>query len=149
MSSALTAQPGLRARTGHTQARHKGEQGPRLVPERALGWAMAGRAKQPPSARRKAPAKAQAQSLGPSTGTAFATEATRVLIYKNRDFFIFGIGMRCMHHRTLLIALITMVCSDPTDSNAFVGDSNRKFEALQPPGTRCAGRYPVQMYWAA
>ena len=51
-----------------------------------------------------------------------------------------------MHHRTLLIALITMVCSDPTDSNAFVGDSNRKFEALQPPGTRCAGRYPVQMY---
>ena len=57
--------------------------------------------------------------------------------------------MRCMRHRMLLIALITMVCSDPTDSNALSRDSHSKSEAPRRRDTWCAGRRAVREYGKA
>ena len=51
-----------------------------------------------------------------------------------------------MSHRMLLIALITMVCSDLTDCNALSRDCKSKLEALWRQGTWCALPRAVRMY---
>ena len=56
-----TSAQSVQAKASQAPARAR----PQAMPERARGWAMAVGTEQPPSARRKAPAKAQAQSLGP------------------------------------------------------------------------------------
>ena len=55
--------------------------------------------------------------------------------------------MRCMRHWIGNVALITMVCSDPTNSNAPSRNSTSKSEAPWRPATGCHPRTPRAGVW--
>ena len=123
-----TGAQSAQAKAGQAPARAR----PQAMPERARGWAMAVGAEQPPSARPGERCKRQAsvaQSHQP-----FCRRRTSLIHQKSR-FFIVAIGKRRLRHRMRLFALMTMVCFDLANSNAFSRNSKSKSGAPWRQGT--------------
>ena len=107
---------------------------------------MAGPAEWPPSAQRRAPPTPTLASFN-SPGWLPLQAPQRALIYQKSRFFILGVAKRRLADWILIVALSTMVCSDPTNSNASSRNSNSKSEALWRPATGCHPRTPRAGVW--
>ena len=108
---------------------------------------MARRTKRPPSARPSQRCEARPQL--PRAINFFGRRRTS-LIHKKSTFFIVAIGRRCLCHRMLLVALITMVCSDMADCNASSRDCKSKSGAPWRRGARGLGMavYEARPSWS-
>ena len=139
--SALLAQLAIRARRPlpHWHARHTREQGLwQWQSERQAGqWPGA-----PSGIHLRSPDSARARLQVPMSHQPFCKRRTSLIHQKSR-FFIVAIGRRCLCHRMLvLVALITMVCSDMADCNASSRDCKSKSGAPWRAATGCLGVYP-------
>ena len=124
-------------RAGHWHARHTGEQGLWQWQSERHARQCLGAPRRPPLARPRQRCRARLQQLPePSTFLQPPGLAYKPLHRKSR-FFILGIGQRRLCHQILLVALITMVCSDMADCNASSRDCKSKSGAPWQAATGC------------
>ena len=113
---ALRSQPNrCSERAGHWHARHTGRARPVAVAERAPGRAMARRTKRHPPAQ---PRQRPRQASGAQSHQPFCKRPTSLIHQKSR-FCMLAVRTRRLRHQMLLIALITMMCSDLAYCNAL------------------------------
>ena len=126
------------------QAHDSCEGKPMVVPERtprARALAAAGK-------RADSTCAAQTALLRQASEPSTPLKRRRACLFtKKSRFFILGVAKRRLADWILIVALSTMVCSDPTNSNASSRNSNSKSEALSRPATGCHPRTPRAGVW--